>query len=720
MTLWSSSLFAAPPTIGPNNENPGWLFKTYFENLADNECVGSDVLTGVDNTLWATYFTSKCNNVWRILWNLFSTAPAHQPYEAVVGFNATTWAPIFDTVSGTGWWLYGNGWTTAGSNFIGTTDNVDLVVKTNGSERMRVKNDTWTIGMTISRSIYSSGWLVSQRNMPWFYLLDMNTRWAILNTDDSNYFNLYATDPGSFTVSSTPLSINLTNGNVGIGTGAPWAKLDVNGSVNANRLILSGNNPWTRWDDTDLVVWNANVNRHDSSISIISLASAWKLKASWNTLSLTNWNNTDNWTFKTANGLFSGNVGIGVVTAWTKLDVAGWSIRTTNQFISSVLGSAPLVVSSSGKVVNLNADMLDGYTAWNDYWNIPVSNGIVNLNLNADYLDGRNSTYFAPITSPSFSGTPLAPTPAMSDYSKSIATTAFVKGQGYVSTWMLADTLNLNYLPKWNGWIFVNSQIVDNGTNIGIGVPSPTVKLEVAGLIRSTNNGTAYLQWGDDATLNDVNIANTVGIIGIQDSTRGAVQLGSNANSYLAGLWGNIGIGTKDPTTKLDVNGNIKFDSTIYTTGRMHISGGEILYLLNKGGVVIWKEWGGNGNLDVQGGITADNIQASNNVNAKWFVYTSDRRLKDNITPLRDSLEKILSLNGYSYNWKSNGTKDIGVIAQDVETVFPEIVHTDSATGYKSVEYGNLVAPLIEAIKSQQKEIDLLKAEIELLKKTAK
>jgi hypothetical protein len=55
-----------------------------------------------------------------------------------------------------------------------------------------------------------------------------------------------------------------------------------------------------------------------------------------------------------------------------------------------------------------------------------------------------------------------------------------------------------------------------------------------------------------------------------------------------------------------------------------------------------------------------------------------------------------------------------------VETVFPEIVHTDSATGYKSVEYGNLVAPLIEAIKSQQKEIDLLKAEIELLKKTAK
>ena len=104
-------------------------------------------------------------------------------------------------------------------------------------------------------------------------------------------------------------------------------------------------------------------------------------------------------------------------------------------------------------------------------------------------------------------------------------------------------------------------------------------------------------------------------------------------------------------------------------------------------------------------------------IRATGFFYNSDRRLKDNITPLSNSLEKILSLNGYSFNWKSSGMKDIGMIAQEVELVFPDIVHTDKVTGYKSVEYGNLVAPLIEAIKIQQQEIESLKIEIESLKK---
>lgn len=57
------------------------------------------------------------------------------------------------------------------------------------------------------------------------------------------------------------------------------------------------------------------------------------------------------------------------------------------------------------------------------------------------------------------------------------------------------------------------------------------------------------------------------------------------------------------------------------------------------------------------------------------------------------------------------------MIAQEVEAVYPELVHTNSA-GYKSVEYGNLIAPLIEAVKSQQKEIKALRAEIETLKNT--
>jgi len=90
-----------------------------------------------------------------------------------------------------------------------------------------------------------------------------------------------------------------------------------------------------------------------------------------------------------------------------------------------------------------------------------------------------------------------------------------------------------------------------DGGNVGIGV-APDQKLVVAGLIKSTNNGAAYFQGGDDATLNDVNVANTVGIYGIQDSTKGCIRLGSGA-SDICGSSGNVGIGTTGPTIKLAV-----------------------------------------------------------------------------------------------------------------------------------------------------------------------
>jgi len=58
----------------------------------------------------------------------------------------------------------------------------------------------------------------------------------------------------------------------------------------------------------------------------------------------------------------------------------------------------------------------------------------------------------------------------------------------------------------------------------------------------------------------------------------------------------------------------------------------------------------------------------------------------------------------------------MGLIAQDVEKIFPEAVTTNSETGLKSVDYGKLVAPLIEAVKTQQTKIETLEAEVEKLK----
>lgn len=100
------------------------------------------------------------------------------------------------------------------------------------------------------------------------------------------------------------------------------------------------------------------------------------------------------------------------------------------------------------------------------------------------------------------------------------------------------------------------------------------------------------------------------------------------------------------------------------------------------------------------------------------FFNNSDIRSKKNIEPLSNVLEKLSNLNGVTYNWKEPGIsnkKEIGMIAQEVEKVFPELVTTDTE-GYKSVSYVNFTAVLLEAIKEQQQEINQLKQEIQQLK----
>jgi hypothetical protein len=91
---------------------------------------------------------------------------------------------------------------------------------------------------------------------------------------------------------------------------------------------------------------------------------------------------------------------------------------------------------------------------------------------------------------------------------------------------------------------------------------------------------------------------------------------------------------------------------------------------------------------------------------------SSDSRLKDNLVKIENPLEKISSLNGYSFDWNNKQEtytgRDYGVIAQEVEEVLPEIVTTRD-NGYKAVKYEKLVPLLIEAIKEQQKEIEDLK-----------
>jgi hypothetical protein len=91
----------------------------------------------------------------------------------------------------------------------------------------------------------------------------------------------------------------------------------------------------------------------------------------------------------------------------------------------------------------------------------------------------------------------------------------------------------------------------------------------------------------------------------------------------------------------------------------------------------------------------------------------SDRRYKQNVKPIVAALDKVIKIQGVTFNWNQKDYPNkfftdepqIGVIAQDVETVIPEVVHTDN-DGFKTVEYDKLTAVLVEAVKELKKRID--------------
>jgi hypothetical protein len=91
---------------------------------------------------------------------------------------------------------------------------------------------------------------------------------------------------------------------------------------------------------------------------------------------------------------------------------------------------------------------------------------------------------------------------------------------------------------------------------------------------------------------------------------------------------------------------------------------------------------------------------------------SSDRQLKDNIKPIENALEKVKQISGYTFDWNNKQTiyegHDVGVIAQEIEAVLPEVVTTRD-TGFKAVKYEKIVPLLIEAIKEQQTQIEELK-----------
>jgi Chaperone of endosialidase len=122
-------------------------------------------------------------------------------------------------------------------------------------------------------------------------------------------------------------------------------------------------------------------------------------------------------------------------------------------------------------------------------------------------------------------------------------------------------------------------------------------------------------------------------------------------------------------------------------------------------------------------GLLGEKFFISGNGNATLtgtLTQNSDSRLKKKITPINNALQSLTKLSGYNYYWKNTGMDNslqTGVLAQEVQKIFPNLVKSDT-NGTLSVNYNGLIPVMIESIKEQQKQIDELKLLVQkLLKK---
>lgn len=244
-----------------------------------------------------------------------------------------------------------------------------------------------------------------------------------------------------------------------------------------------------------------------------------------------------------------------------------------------------------------------------------------------------------------------------------------------------------------------NMRIVGASGFVGIGVDSPTAKVDVdSGNIELTQG--YAVRWGADNTSERVFSASSLGYPGNNlylESREYMVFIADRNNTSAGGtlgfVWGtnsswedgtptelmrltdagNLGIGTDTPTFKLDVAGSIRCTN---------------IQLANYAG-------GGNREIGVNNG-------------GSIIIYPSDQRLKKDISDLNGGINKVMKLRPVYYSWKDQEEygkqREVGFIAQEVKEVIPEVATSFNKDGeqYHSINYSRMVAVLTKAIQEQQ------------------
>ena len=219
---------------------------------------------------------------------------------------------------------------------------------------------------------------------------------------------------------------------------------------------------------------------------------------------------------------------------------------------------------------------------------------------------------------------------------------------------------------------------------------------------------------GSGVTINSSGI-NATGIITATSFSGSAVGL-TSLTDVSSGTYGDA---SNVAQIEVDSNGRITGISEVTISGgggggSPGGSDGQIQY--NNGGA-----FGGatqlfyddsNNRVGINSATPTEALDVIGSVKATDFNTTSDKNLKNNIKTIENPLSKVLSIRGVNFEWKDSNKASAGVIAQEVEKVLPELV---TGQNTKTVNYNGLIGLLIETVKEQQKQIDILSEKISKL-----
>jgi len=508
------------------------------------------------------------------------------------------------------------------------------------------------------------------------------SRWVLLNPFNASSGNFY-----------------LTSGKLGLGTTNPLQKLSINST---DPLALHGLQTGTNADSI-LTVSGGVIKKLSSGSLVVSTSSAWNLIGNSNADSASNFigtTNTQPLRFRTNNVqrvqiTGGGNVGINLGTTiptyrlqigsnanplWMSGVQLGTTTDSTLTIVNKVVRKLPPSWSTNGNVGIDTTTNFIGTTSNTDF--IFRANNSEKMRIKND---GRVRFGTADLTVNSNT------TPAEK---------VLIDGNGYKT--------GLNVIGNTNSYFQVQVQNRNTGNDAS------------SDFVVASNNADYYVDFGINSTgytesksniLNQINTAYLYascpewfyighGVSGqglVFFTNSGAINEKNSADGFARmeiDSDGHVGIG--------DFKGTGNQDPNYYYIAEKLMVDGNITPKTNNSGTIGTSTYKWN------------TVYATNGT-----INTSDRRLKTNIKPLQYGLNQVMALEPVTFNWKSEptGSTKVGLIAQDLKKVVPEVVVGDESKETLGVAYSDLVPVLINAIKEQQKQIDDLKKVVAELQK---